>query len=82
MRLMGRSMMYLAVLLIICGDALALTGALLLSLQLRFDSTPFSQVCREYVMNNAPSLAIALGALYYNFHCIRLYRYAWRFASL
>lgn len=71
-----------AAFLLVCGDAIALIGALALSLQLRFDGMPFSAIYDTYIKSHLISLPLALGAYIATFASLRLYRYAWRFASL
>lgn len=71
-----------AVFLIVCGDIAALLGALFLSLQLRFDSTPFVQILDDYIRHHLFSLPFILALYVALFAAFRLYRYAWRFASL
>lgn len=72
----------LAGFLIIFGDLVALLGALALSLQLRFDGIPLSQVYHMYVKAHSTSTLLSLGFYIALFASFRLYRYAWRFASL
>lgn len=65
-----------------CADVLALAGAVLVSLALRFDGIPFAQVFRVYVIPHALSLALAVPLYLASLYAFHLYRYAWRFASL
>ena len=68
--------------LLMCGDILAVFAALVLSLALRFDGTPVRQILRLQIGPHAVSLAVALALYVGVFAAFRLYRYAWRFASL
>ncbi|HOF89587.1 MAG TPA: hypothetical protein PLZ36_16015, partial [Armatimonadota bacterium] len=70
------------------ADAIALTGALFLSLALRFDGVMILQageptnVIEAYVLRHWVIFAIALVGYLGFFALFRLYRYAWRFASI
>lgn len=64
------------------GDMVAVLGALVLSLQLRFDGIPFPQVYRDYIQDHLVSIPVMLAFYVATFAIFRLYRYAWRFASL
>lgn len=74
--------------ILMLADALALVGALLLSLVLRFDgiiATIGNQpvnVVSYYLLPHWPVLAVTLACYLGFFVLFRLYRYAWRFASL
>jgi FlaA1/EpsC-like NDP-sugar epimerase len=69
-------------LLLMCGDVLAVLGSLGLSLTLHYDGRPFLQVYRDYFRHHVHSLPITLALYVAIFAAFRLYRYAWRFASL
>lgn len=68
--------------LLVCSDNVALAGALILSLCLHYDHLTFSQAIDTYIYNNIVALSVALVVYSITFHAFRLYRYAWRFASL
>ena len=71
-----------AIFLIMCGDFIALLGALLFSSMLRFDGMPLPQIYHTYLsknINSIPFVLISYTAIFWSF---RLYRYAWRFAGL
>ncbi len=68
--------------LLIISDSLALASALALSLCLYFDHLPLGKILDFHIYSNARSLLIALVFFMMSFHAFRLYRYAWRFASL
>jgi len=68
--------------LLVSSDYLALVCAVIISLWLRFDDLSLGSVLRTHVMTNALPLVIGLASYSLIFHAFRLYRYAWRFASL
>jgi len=71
-----------AVLILMSADALALSAAMALSLGLRFDDQPVALIWRNYVRPHLPCLLLALPLYLLVLHAFRLYRYAWRFASI
>ncbi len=81
-RLYSRSRVPSAIMLLMIGDILAVMGALILSLWLRYDHQPLHSVLKLYVLPHSLSLAISLALYIAIFAMFRLYRYAWRFASL
>jgi FlaA1/EpsC-like NDP-sugar epimerase len=81
-RMVGRSRIPVAMVLLMAGDVLALLGAIAVSLMLRFDSSPFPHVYDSYLASREVSTAIGLACYVAVFAMFRLYRYAWRFASL
>lgn len=81
-RVSGRSKIPLATLLLMLGDVLALLGALALSFALRFEGVSFATVYDGYVRQHIATLPFALALYVLVFAKLRLYRYAWRFASL
>ncbi len=68
--------------LLMCGDILAVSAALVLSLTLRYDGAALPQTLSLKIGPRALSLAVALALYVGVFAGFRLYRYAWRFASL
>lgn len=68
--------------LLMAGDVLAILGAITLSLMLRFDTNPLPEVLKAYFNPHGLSIAISLVVYVAMFAAFRLYRYAWRFASL
>lgn len=68
--------------LLVCGDLIALIGALVLSLWLRYDTLTIGEVVHRHLRDNLLCIGIALCFYSVIFHAFRLYRYAWRFASL
>jgi len=65
-----------------CGDVLAVFVSLLISLALRFDGNAFSHTWQSYLNHRTVSLPISLALYVPIFAGFRLYRYAWRFASI
>ncbi len=65
-----------------CGDALALLGALVLAAAMRFDglnlARGYSSEIRSHMLSALATLVLYIGI----FAIFRLYRYAWRFAGL
>jgi len=82
MHLRGRFKAPIAMVLLVLADILALLGALALSLMLRFDELPFAVIYADYVRPHLFSLPVILAIYVSLFALFRLYRYAWRFASL
>lgn len=72
----------LAVLLLMIGDILAVSCALVMSLALRFEEYGLNQILRYYLLDNTLSLVLGLALYVGIFVAFRLYRCAWRFASL
>ncbi len=72
----------IAVSLLIVSDAVAVLSALVLSLRLRFDTMSWPDLSAGYIHNHTTSIAAAVGVYIAVFAAFRLYRYAWRFASL
>lgn len=72
----------LCVVALALADALALTSAVVVSLVLRFDDTPWPLVEHRYLHMHVPSLLLSLVLYLGVFAAFRLYRQAWRFASL
>jgi len=71
-----------AVSLLICGDVAALLFALIFSLQLHFDHLGLTQIFSKNIAARPVSTAVAMCLYIGVFAAFRLYRYAWRFASL
>lgn len=80
--LLGRSRIPVATALLMAGDVLAVIGALVLSLMLRYDSTPVRHLYSDYLEPRLLSVGLSLVLYVVVFALFRLYRYAWRFASL
>ncbi|MCE5314512.1 MAG: nucleoside-diphosphate sugar epimerase/dehydratase [Armatimonadota bacterium] len=68
--------------LLVCGDLLALTAALFLSLWLHYDNLTMPQVVHQFFQGNLACIVLSLCLYLLVFHVFRLYKYAWRFASL
>lgn len=71
-----------AIFLIMCGDLIALLGALFVSLVLRFEGMPLPQIYHNYLSDHTKTLPLVLISYVAIFSMFRLYRYAWRFAGL
>lgn len=71
-----------AVLLLVLSDVIALVGALALSFILRFDGASASHVYQEHIHQHLYSIPLMLVIYVSAFALFRLYKYAWRFASL
>lgn len=69
-------------LLLMAGDIVALMGALLISLVLRFEGIPLAEIYHRHVQQHLVSIPLMLVIYVAVFAALRLYRYAWRFASL
>ena len=67
---------------IVFADALAILLSMAISFILRFDGLPLSGIYDIYVKKNILSLPIVIALYLAAFSVFRLYRYAWRFASL
>ncbi len=81
-RLFRRPHPRLAVFLLMCGDVIALIGALFLAFYLRFDGIP-SQHSRDVHLDpHLLSLPFCIVIYVVVFAYFRLYKYAWRFAGL
>ncbi len=78
----------IGVLILMIADAVALVSAMIVSLLLRFDGATITRngeslnVLATYLFPHWPVMLIALGCYIAFFVLFRLYRYAWRFASL
>ena len=81
-RLLPRWKPYIAVFFLMCCDIVAVLGALAVSLALRFDGDPFSEVYRTHISGHTTGLSVVVVLYVAIFAAFRLYRYAWRFASL
>ena len=68
--------------LLMCGDGLALSGALVLSLVLRYDQAPILQTLSRKIGPHATTIPLSILVYIGLYAAFRLYRYAWRFASL
>ena len=64
------------------ADLISLLASLALSFQLRFDSMLIVDIYRNEIVPHLPSLPLVLAIYLIAYHVCRLYRYAWRFASL
>jgi len=71
-----------AAVLLVISDIVALIVALVLSLWLRFDDLTLAQVVHAHVRGHLACIAAAICLYSISFYVFRLYRYAWRFASL
>lgn len=65
-----------------CTDMVALATALAVSLLLRFEMLPLSEIYSRHIVHHQMSLIVAAVVFTLAFSWFRLYRYAWRFASL
>lgn len=72
----------LSQLLLIIADVTALVSSLVVSLLLRFDAVPYETTLNVYLKPHLLSFAMAVACYIGIFHAFRLYRYAWRFASI
>lgn len=63
-------------------DVAALVSSMVLALLLRFDGTPWAEIYRVRLQHHIVSLPIAVALYLLIYSAFRLYRYAWRFASL
>lgn len=68
--------------MLICSDLLALSAALILSLWLRYDTLTLSQIFEKFNQGHSVRFALVLCLYLLVFHAFRLYKYAWRFASI
>ena len=72
----------LSMLLLMTADACAILGAIFLTVRMRFENLDFATFYQRFFVPHhlslIPVLAVYLGCL----SAFRLYRYAWRFASL
>ncbi|MEI6519178.1 MAG: nucleoside-diphosphate sugar epimerase/dehydratase [bacterium] len=74
---------FLPAIILMVTDAIAICAALLISFMLRFEGNQLnSQLQQYFIPVNYTSLIITLVAIIATFNLFRLYRYAWRFASL
>ncbi|MGQ9454903.1 MAG: polysaccharide biosynthesis protein [Armatimonadota bacterium] len=81
-RIRGRIRLPLAVMILTFFDLLSIAAAHVLALTLRYDSLPLSHVINLYLKPRTASLLLSLLAYITIFSALRLYQYAWRFASL
>ncbi len=81
-RVLGKAKSRLAMWVIVVADAAAISLATVSALILRFDGDRWSLIYTEHVRERAWSLLAALGIYLAAFAVLRLYRCAWRFASL
>ena len=72
----------LAVFILMAADVFALLSATIISLMLRFDNLNLAQVYEQHLRGHQLSLAVTLLVYVGSLYAFRLYRYAWRFASL
>ena len=74
---------FLTVIILMVTDAIVLCAALLISFMLRFDGSELYKQFHQYrVEVTNYSLWVTLALMIVTFNIFRLYRYAWRFASL
>ena len=71
-----------AVFVLMFADIVALVSAILMSLLLRFDGLPMSKIYHLHLQAHQISLLVGVGLYLISFRMFRLYRYAWRFASI
>ena len=71
-----------AVFVLMFADIIALVSAVLISLLLRFDGYPWSRIYDLHIHNHKLSLLVSACLYLVSFTMFRLYRYAWRFASI
>jgi len=69
-------------LVLMAADACALLLALTLSLVIRFDDLTFTRLLQDYITPHVLSVTIAIIFYIVLFRLFRLYRHAWRFASI
>jgi FlaA1/EpsC-like NDP-sugar epimerase len=70
------------VVILMIADVIALLASLIISFLLRFDSSTTEQIYNEYMRQHIHSLPIVIIIYLSIYYICRLYRYAWRFASL
>ncbi|MFQ3549990.1 MAG: nucleoside-diphosphate sugar epimerase/dehydratase [Armatimonadota bacterium] len=68
--------------LLVMGDVIALVIAMLLSLKLRFDNFSFAKIFSYYLIDHKTSLLLSIPIYITIYAIFRLYRCAWRFASI
>ena len=81
-RFFGEGKILTGLLALVCADAGAIACTILLSLRIRFEDLPFSTVMLQQVRPHLLSLSIFVILYLATLSAFRLYRYAWRFASL
>ena len=70
------------VVILMTADIIALLASLIISFLLRFDTYSTEQIYDQYIIPHMHSLPIILIVYLSIYYICRLYRYAWRFASL
>ncbi|MHB1002053.1 MAG: hypothetical protein ACYC27_22660, partial [Armatimonadota bacterium] len=82
MRIPGGSKVRTASIILMLADTLALLASFAISFQLRFDTMTVSGIYNKYIADHIYSLPIIIAIYLIIYNVSRLYRYAWRFASL
>ncbi|MBI2844001.1 MAG: polysaccharide biosynthesis protein [Armatimonadetes bacterium] len=72
----------LVIVVLALADVAALVSSLLISLLLRFDNLPFDFIYKRHLKDHVVSFPVCVALYIVIFFLFRLYRYAWRFASL
>lgn len=72
----------LGVVILMAADIIALLASLIISFLLRFDNHSTEQIYSQYISPHIYSLPIVIIFYLAIYYICRLYRYAWRFASL
>jgi FlaA1/EpsC-like NDP-sugar epimerase len=81
-RFLHQSRSYLAVVCLMAADIFSLLSAMAVSLLLRFEDQPLANIYLAHIQTHMKSLPLILGLYVALFALFRLYRCAWRFASL
>lgn len=81
-KVLGNTKIGRVVIILMIVDSISLLASLALSFYLRFDSMLIVDIYRNEIVPHLPSLPLVLAIYLIAYHVCRLYRYAWRFASL
>ncbi|MHB1001996.1 MAG: nucleoside-diphosphate sugar epimerase/dehydratase, partial [Armatimonadota bacterium] len=81
-KLPGGSKVRTTSIILMLADTLALLASFAISFQLRFDTMTVSGIYNKYIADHIYSLPIIIAIYLIIYNVSRLYRYAWRFASL
>lgn len=78
----GSKNLRMSALVLMAADMFALLLSLIISLVLRFDTLSLNQIYSQYIQSHIYSLPVVIILYLVIFYLFKLYRYAWRFASL
>lgn len=81
-RLNNNTRAYFFVLILALADMAALLASIVVAMLLRFDDLPWEKIYNVYLEPHLQSLPFVMGIYLTAFAVFRLYRCAWRFASL